>query len=64
MIEDNTSRWSGDHIFDPGFMSGVLLSNVKINTKNPRGVDIAPTILDCLGLTRPGRMTGRCFLKM
>jgi len=59
LIEDNTSRWSGDHIFDPGFMPGVLLSNLKINSRKPRGIDIAPTILDCLGLTQPDHMTGK-----
>lgn len=58
LIEDNTSRWSGDHIFDPTFMSGILLSNRKISTKNPRGIDIAPTVLDCLGLAQPDHMTG------
>ena len=61
-IEDNTSRWSGDHIFDPSFMSGVLLSNVKTNTRKPRGIDIAPTILDCLGLAQPNHMTGSSLL--
>jgi len=63
LIEDNTSRWSGDHIFDPSFMSGILLSNVKINTENPRGIDIAPTVLDCFGLTQPDYMKGRSLLE-
>lgn len=62
LIEDNTSRWSGDHIFDPTFMSGILLSNRKINTKNPRGIDIAPTVLNCLGLNQPARMTGKTLV--
>ena len=59
LIEDNTSRWSGDHIFDPTFMAGILLCNRKINTKNPRGIDIAPTVLNCLGLNQPDHMTGK-----
>jgi len=63
LIEDNTSSWSGDHIFDPGFMSGVLLSNLKISTQKPRGIDIAPTILDCLGLNQPNHMMGKSLLK-
>jgi bisphosphoglycerate-independent phosphoglycerate mutase (AlkP superfamily) len=63
LIEDNTSSWSGDHIFDPGFMSGVLLGNVKIDTKNHRGIDIEPTILDCLGLNQPDYTTGKSLLK-
>jgi predicted AlkP superfamily phosphohydrolase/phosphomutase len=59
LIEDNTTRWSGDHIFDPGFMPGVLLSNKRFETTNPRGVDIAPTVLSFLGLNVPDHMTGR-----
>ena len=63
LVEDNTSKWSGDHIFDPIFMSGILLSNVKINTQNPRGVDIAPTVLNCFALTQPEHMTGKSLLE-
>ena len=62
LIEDNTSRWSGDHIFDPTFMSGIFLSNMRINVKMPRGIDVAATILDCLGLTQPEHMTGKSLL--
>lgn len=63
LIEDNNSRWSGDHIFDPSFVPGVLLSNVKINTKEPRSIDIAPTVLNWLGLAKPGHMTGASLLE-
>lgn len=59
LIEDNTSKWSGDHIFDPSFMSGVLLSNIKIDINNPRGIDIAPNILKYFNLKPPAYMTGK-----
>ncbi|MHC4862644.1 MAG: alkaline phosphatase family protein [Planctomycetota bacterium] len=62
LVEDNTTRWSGDHIFDPNYMSGVLLSNRKINGKNPRSVDIAPTVLSCFGLARPSHMAGSSLI--
>lgn len=62
LIEDNISKWSGDHIFDPSFMSGILLSNIKLNSKHPRSIDIAPTVLDCLGITQPAHMTGNTLL--
>ena len=58
IFEDNNSKWSGDHIFAPELVPGIFLSNIKINTEKPRCIDIAPTVLDCLGLTRPGYMTG------
>jgi bisphosphoglycerate-independent phosphoglycerate mutase (AlkP superfamily) len=43
-------------------MSGILLSNRKITKKNPRGIDIAPTVLNCLGLNQPAHMTGKTLL--
>jgi predicted AlkP superfamily phosphohydrolase/phosphomutase len=62
LIEDNKSKWSGDHIFDPDFMPGIVLSNVKLEGKSFRAIDIAPTILAGLGLERPGHMTGQDLL--
>jgi predicted AlkP superfamily phosphohydrolase/phosphomutase len=63
MVEDNKTRWSGDHIFDPSFMPGVLFSNVKLPAGTYRGIDVAPTILAGLGLDRPGIMTGKDLLR-
>lgn len=63
LVEDNKSRWSGDHIFDPDFMPGIVLSNIKLKGKSFRGIDIAPTILAGLGLDKPGHMTGRDLLR-
>ncbi|MFC1677133.1 alkaline phosphatase family protein [Planctomycetota bacterium] len=62
LLEDNNSKWSGDHIFDPSLIPGILLSNVKINRDKPRGVDIAPTVLEHFGLSRPAYMTGSSLL--
>lgn len=59
LVEDNTSKWSGDHIFDPDFVPGILLSNIKLGGQLLRGIDIAPTILGGLGLAKPGHMVGR-----
>ena len=59
VVEDNRSRWSGDHIFDPEFAPGIILSNAKLGGPLYRGIDIAPTILAGLGLGKPGHMTGR-----
>ncbi len=43
--------------------SGIVLSNVKLEGKSFRGIDIAPTILAGLGLDKPGHMTGRDLLR-
>lgn len=62
LIEDNKSRWSGDHIFAPDLMPGIVLSNVKLEGQVLRGINIAPTVLDSLGLVKPEFMTGRSLL--
>ncbi len=62
LVEDNQSRWSGDHIFDPDLMPGIILSNVRLEGQVLRGIDIAPTVLSSLGLVKPGYMTGRDLL--
>ena len=62
LIEDNTSKWTGDHIFDPSFVPGILLSNLTINTNKPGGLDIAPTVLECFGMPKPEHMKGVSLL--
>jgi len=62
LIEDNKSKWSGDHIFDPDLMPGIILSNAKLDGQSYRGIDVAPTVLGCLGLAKPGHMKGRDLL--
>jgi hypothetical protein len=64
LVEDNKSRWSGDHIFDPDLMPGIILSNLRFACRSFRGIDVAPTILDSLGLARSGHMSGRNLLSL
>jgi predicted AlkP superfamily phosphohydrolase/phosphomutase len=50
LIEDNLKKWSGDHLFDPALIPGVIFSNRKITKQNPSIYDVTPTILkisDC-----------------
>ncbi|MCM8779788.1 MAG: alkaline phosphatase family protein [Candidatus Omnitrophica bacterium] len=51
LLEDNLKKWSGDHLFDPLLIPGVIFSNKKITKKNPAIYDIAPTILKLIGFT-------------
>ena len=51
LLEDNLKKWSGDHLFDPGIIPGVILSNKKIIKDNPSIYDMAPTILKFIGYT-------------
>ncbi len=59
VISDNTRSWSGDHCMDPRQVPGVLFSTVPFASTRPRLVDLAPTVLDLLGLQAPAHMTGR-----
>jgi predicted AlkP superfamily phosphohydrolase/phosphomutase len=59
VISDNTRSWSGDHCMDPRQVPGVLFSSLPFAAGKPSLVDLAPTVLDLLGLPRPAHMTGR-----
>jgi predicted AlkP superfamily phosphohydrolase/phosphomutase len=50
LFEDNMRCWSGDHIFNPVAMPGILLMNKPIANANPHIMDLAPTILKFLNV--------------
>mgnify|MGYP001426979075 CR=1 FL=1 len=60
--EDNEDRWSGDHIIDPSLVPGVLLSNHRLDAQGATLLDMAPTILDALGVAKGAAMEGRSLL--
>jgi predicted AlkP superfamily phosphohydrolase/phosphomutase len=62
LIEDNKSKWSGDHIFAPDLVPGIILSNAKLDGQFYKGIDVAPTVLGCFGLAKLGHMKGRDLL--
>jgi predicted AlkP superfamily phosphohydrolase/phosphomutase len=77
LIEDNLRRWSGDHIVDPQTVPGILFMNhhpqpaflKSADTKVGRAqfsapsiVDLAPTILNYLGVAVPDTMEGTSLL--
>ncbi len=59
IFHDNTKAWSGDHCVDRSLVPGVLFCNRPIETKEPRLIDIGPTILDMFGMAVPNYMDGR-----
>lgn len=59
VFHDNTKAWSGDHCIDHTLVPGVLFCNRRIETENPRLMDIGPTILDMFGVTVPKNMDGK-----
>ena len=59
VIEDNKSKWSGDHIIDPDLVPGVLFMNRPFRGDGARLIDMAPTILNALGVAPTPAMEGR-----
>lgn len=50
-VEDNLKKWSGDHLFDPATVPGVIFSNRKILRRNPAIYDLTPSILKEAGFS-------------
>ncbi|MBS3139476.1 alkaline phosphatase family protein [Candidatus Woesearchaeota archaeon] len=63
IIEDNSQGLSGNHLVDPSFIPGILFSNQKLGKISAQGLDVAPTILELLGLEIPPEMDGKSLLK-
>src|SRR5262249_39051890 len=61
-FEDNCKKWSGDHIISPDQVPGVLFMNRPFQTKAARLIDLAPTILACLGVPKGQAMEGETLL--
>jgi predicted AlkP superfamily phosphohydrolase/phosphomutase len=61
-FEDNLRKWSGDHIVDPPLVPGVLFMNRPFEARGPKLQDLAPTILEALGVPRGERMEGASLL--
>jgi predicted AlkP superfamily phosphohydrolase/phosphomutase len=72
LIEDNKRKWSGDHIIDPEAVPGILFMNARPAAPSPAGlgkgghtpsiIDLAPTILNHLGVPVPEIMEGRSLI--
>jgi predicted AlkP superfamily phosphohydrolase/phosphomutase len=77
LIADNMRKWSGDHIIDPDAVPGILFVNRKLSTGSSRAgtrvppqssrvmpniIDLAPTILNHLGVPVPRTLEGESLL--
>jgi predicted AlkP superfamily phosphohydrolase/phosphomutase len=56
--EDNMKKWSGDHCIDPSAAPGVLFMNRPFRREGASLLDLAPTILQALGVESGPRMEG------
>jgi predicted AlkP superfamily phosphohydrolase/phosphomutase len=58
VFEDNTSRWSGNHLMSPDVVPGVLLANRKAAEGDYDLTDLTATLLDLYGIETPPEMVG------
>lgn len=62
LFEDNMRCWSGDHIFNPAAMPGILLMNRPVSTQDPHIMDLAPTILKFLNVRPSSSLEGAALI--
>jgi predicted AlkP superfamily phosphohydrolase/phosphomutase len=63
VLEDNTQKWSGDHMSAPDVLPGIVLANRKIAAESPALHDLTATVLSVFGVDRPREMIGRNVLE-
>lgn len=59
VLEDNLSRWSGNHLMDPEVVPGVLLANEKMPRSGYALPDVTATLLAHYGVPFPQGMEGK-----
>lgn len=61
VLTDNDKLWQRDHIVDPSFVQGTLITNFPLAVDQPNVLDLAPTVLGLLGLPIPEDMEGQVW---
>lgn len=60
IVVPNTRKWSGDHCAsDPKDTPAILFINRKLDSSDPSIMDVAPTVLNLLGVAPPDRLDGK-----
>jgi len=59
IMEDNTDAWCADHCVATDLVPGVLFSTRPLGVDDPDLLDLAPTILESYGVSKPSQMRGR-----
>ena len=63
VLEDNTQRWSGDHMSSPEVLPGIVLANRRITAETPALYDLTATALNLFGVDTPEDMIGKNILE-
>jgi predicted AlkP superfamily phosphohydrolase/phosphomutase len=59
VFEDNTEKWSGDHMGASEIMPGILVANRPIRAESPALYDVTASLLDLFGVERPPALVGK-----
>ena len=59
MLEDNTSRWSGNHLMAPEVVPGILATNRKLGSSGYDLTDLTVTLLAYYGIDPAPGMVGK-----
>ena len=60
IVYKNDRKWSADHGgYDYAITAGILVSGRALNTKEPRIIDLAPTVLKYFGIAAPRDIDGK-----
>jgi len=62
VLEDNTIKWSGDHMGAAEILSGILAVNRPVRAEDPALYDLTATILQVFGIEKPKELTGKNIL--
>jgi predicted AlkP superfamily phosphohydrolase/phosphomutase len=63
IVEDNTQRWSGDHMSAPDILPGIAFTNRKFTAGAPALEDLTASVLGVFGVEKPADMIGRAVLE-
>jgi predicted AlkP superfamily phosphohydrolase/phosphomutase len=58
ILEDNTKKWSGDHMTAPDVIPGIVFANRPIRAETPALYDLTATILAVFGIGKKQDMIG------
>ena len=63
VLEDNRSKWSGDHMGAAEILPGILLANQPVKADAPALTDLTATIMDVFGVEKPDNLIGTSIFK-
>ena len=63
VLEDNTQKWSGDHMSAPEVLPGIVFANRKITAEAPALHDLTASVLGVFGVDTPKEMIGKNVLE-